>query len=222
MDVSVIISKSRVQTSTSAGQKSDALMLADLNIVYQGTFSALNAVSKKYTWQTYRVDSVVAQNEYNIPKATSTDTWLQRVLNMYIKYASDKDYIPCKEYDTSHPIDNDYKDYTKPYFINRDDSIFVYPAPTEIVADALIIEGNYLPLLLELDTLSASIKLAPDNHDILLYGLNMWNFWDKMLINKQIEQKNLYDAWLKTLISQWWMDMESGYIQEEPDLSCYE
>ena len=222
MDVSVIISKSRVQTSTSAGQKSDALMLADLNIVYQGTFSALNAVSKKYTWQTYRVDSVVAQNEYNIPKATSTDTGLQRVLNMYIKYASDKDYIPCKEYDTSHPIDNDYKDYTKPYFINRDDSIFVYPSPTEIVADALIIEGNYLPLPLELDTLSASIKLAPDNHDILLYGLNMWNFWDKMLINKQIEQKNLYDASLKTLISQWWMDMESGYIQEEPDLSCYE
>lgn len=34
MDVSAIIAKSRVQTNTSVGQKSDALMLVDLNTVH--------------------------------------------------------------------------------------------------------------------------------------------------------------------------------------------
>ena len=54
MDVSVIISKSRTQTSTSVGQKSDALMLADLNTVYKEIFSRLATKSKKiYTTDIY-------------------------------------------------------------------------------------------------------------------------------------------------------------------------
>jgi hypothetical protein len=89
MDVSAIIAKSRIQTNTSAGQKSDALMLQDLNIVYKEIFSRLAVKSKKYTWQTYRVNSVANQNEYTIPSPTVSDTGIKRLLNVNVKYGSD-------------------------------------------------------------------------------------------------------------------------------------
>ena len=88
MDVSAIISKSRIQTNTSAGQKTDAEMLVDLNTVYKEIFSRLAVKSKKYTWQPYRTNSVANQNEYTIPSPTVTDTGLKRVLNVNIKYSS--------------------------------------------------------------------------------------------------------------------------------------
>ena len=219
MDVSSIISKSRIQTWTSVGQKSDVLMLQDLNTVYGNIFSTLNSVSKKYTWQTYKTASVANQSEYNIPKGTVSDTGLQRVLNVSIKYSSNGDYIPIKMYDTSHPIDNDYTNENIPYCIQRDDSIFIYPTPSTSITDWIIIEGNYIPLALELTTVSDNIKLAPDNHDILLYGLNAWNFGDKQLFDKQIIANNMYTDWLKTLLWQWGMDIESGYYEQQADLS---
>jgi len=135
MDVSTIIAKSRIQTGTSAGQKSDVLMLQDLNIVYKDIFSRLSAKSKKYTWQRYTTDSVAGQNEYLIPKPVLSETGIKRVLNISIKYSSSGEYIPCKVYDSSIPLDSSYNNTEAPYFINRDDSIFVYPAPTQVVAD---------------------------------------------------------------------------------------
>jgi len=89
MDVSVIIAKSRVQTNTSVGQKSDALMLQDLNIVYKEIFSRLSTKSKKYTRQTYKTNTVASQNEYQIPKPAVADTGIKRVLNIQVKYSSD-------------------------------------------------------------------------------------------------------------------------------------
>jgi hypothetical protein len=89
MDVSVIIAKSRIQSNTSAGQKSDALMLQDLNIVYKEIFSRLATKNKKYTRQTYSVASVAGQNEYQIQKPTASKTGLKRVLNISVKYSSD-------------------------------------------------------------------------------------------------------------------------------------
>lgn len=222
MDVTTILTKSRTQTSTSVGQKSDALMLADLNIVYGNIFGSLNAVSKKYTRQTYKTNSVASQNEYTIPVLASPVTGLSRVLNVQIKYSSDWDYIPLKMFDTWIPVDNDYTNENIPYCIQRDDSIFIYPAPTTAITDGIMIEGNYQPLPLTLATTSDQIKLKSDNHDLLLFWLNMRNFWDKQIIDKQIVQKQLYDAGLKELIAQGWMDQERYYTEQTPDYSEFE
>lgn len=219
MDVTTILTKSRTQTSTSVGQKSDALMLADLNIVQGDIFSSLNAVSKKYTRQTYKTDSVASQHEYTIPVQSSPVTGLTRVLNVQIKYSSTWDYIPLKMYDTWIPVDNDYTNENIPYCIQRDDSIFIYPAPTTAITDGIMIEGNYQPLPLTLATTSAQIKLKADNHDLLLFGLNMRGFADKQIVDKQIIQKQLFDEWVKKLISQGWMEMEDFYTEETPDFS---
>lgn len=218
MDVSTIITKSRKQTSTSAWQKTDELMLADLNLVYKEIFSRLSTKSKKYTRQTYSTTTVIDQNEYNIPKPTVSDTWLKRLLNIQVKYTSDWDYIPCKIHDSSTPIDSDYDNYNKPYCIERDGSIFLYPAPTEALDDWLVVDWQYLPLDLTLTTVSANIKLESEYHDVLLHWLNMWNFGDKQLFDKQVLSKQLFEEWVSEIISEWASDVETAYEQSNSEI----
>lgn len=211
MDVSVIIAKSRIQSNTSAGQKSDALMLQDLNIVYKEIFSRLATKSKKYTRQTYSVASVAGQNEYQIQKPTASKTGLKRVLNISVKYSSDWDYKPCKMYNKSVDIDSIYWDEETPYCIDRDWSIFIYPEIPTVIADAIIMDGQYIPLDLELTTTSANIKLASEYHDILVSGLNMWNFADKQLFDKKALAKQEYEEGIARMIDEWWQDVENAY-----------
>lgn len=211
MDVSVIIAKSRVQTNTSVWQKSDALMLQDLNIVYKEIFSRLATKSKKYTRQTYKTNTVANQNEYQIPKPSVTETGLKRVLNIQVKYSSGWEYIPCKVYDTSIAVDSEASNENNPYCIQRDGSIFLYPAPTNVVADWIIIEWQYVPLDLEIATESSNIKLASEYHDILVSWLNMWNFWDKQLFDKQAVMKAQFEEGMARMIDEWWQDVENAY-----------
>lgn len=211
MDVSVIIAKSRVQTNTSIWQKSDALMLADLNVVYKEIFSRLSTKSKKYTRQTYKTTTVANQSEYQIPRPSVTETGIKRVLNTQIKHSSDWEYIPCKIHDTSTAVDSEATDTNNPYCIVRDDSIFVYPAPSVAVTDWIVIDGQYMPLDLTLATTSASIKLASEYHDLLVLGLNMWTFGDKQLFDKQAVMKVAFEEWMMRLIEEWWADIESAY-----------
>ena len=120
MDVSKIIAKSRVQTNTSTAQKSDTAMLNDLNIVQDTIFSSLSKLNKKYARTRYIIVTTVAgQNEDVLPKETTTDPLLKRLLKARIRY--DNEYTPIAIYDTSF-IDNDddYEDYENPYLIQRD------------------------------------------------------------------------------------------------------
>lgn len=211
MDVSVIIAKSRIQSNTSAGQKSDALMLQDLNIVYKEIFSRLATKNKKYTWQTYKVNSVSNQHEYTIPAPSVSDTGIKRLLNVSVKYSSAWDYIRCKMYDTSVQVDNAYEDENIPYCIVRDGSIFIYPAISEVITDWIVIEWQYIPVDLALDTTSANIKLPVEYHDILIKWLNYWNFWDKQLFDKEWLAKQQYEEMIARMIEEWWLDIESWY-----------
>lgn len=211
MDVSTIITKSRRQTGTTVGQKTDDLMLDDLNTVYFDIFQRLATKSKKYTRQTYKTTPVIWQNEYQVPKQDSVITGLKRVLNIQIKYTSDWDFIPCKMYDSSFPVDTDYEDYDNPYCVVRDDSFFVYPAPTVAVTDWLVVEWQYIPLPLESDTESQYIKLSVDNHDVLLAWLNMWNWADKQLLDKKEIARQEYEAGILRIIDEWADDIDWWY-----------
>jgi hypothetical protein len=98
MNVASIIAKSRIQSNTSVGQKSDALMLVDLNQVQDDIFSRLSIKDKKYAWNQFYPNpntTIVGQNEYNLPMPTETLTGMKRLLRVDVKYTSSDDYISC-------------------------------------------------------------------------------------------------------------------------------
>lgn len=216
MDVSSIFSISRKQTNTSVGQISDADLLVYLNIVYKEVFSRLSVASKKYTRNTYKVPTtVVWQSEYSIPLWNSLDpewnpiSWLKLVLNGYITYDTEEKEL--KIYDSARGNDSEYDDYENPYMIVRDWSVFVYPAPTTAKVNWLRLEWKYIPLDLTTSTLSASIKLASEYHDILIHGLNGYIFGEKQQFDKQQIAKVAFEEGMARMISEWWADIESSY-----------
>lgn len=221
MDVSSIISKVRLKTNTSVGQKSDAEMLDDLNNgVYYPIFSKLWTKHKKYAWNVMTPNTIVVwQNEYTIPKETVSQVGLKRVLRMDVKYKSSEDWIPCWIYDSS-PISTELTDYTdtnKPIVIQRDWSLFLYPAITDSTGSYRI-EWQYIPLPLTLATTSDNIKLGKEYHKILVYGLNEICFEDKMLFDKAAVYKNLFEAGVNTIVEEWSMDIETP---REIDMNDY-
>ena len=223
MDVSKIISISRKQTwGTSASQISDVDYLDYLNIVYKDIFSRLTVNSKKYTRQTANIDLVANQSEYTIPALVVADwtTGLKKVVNIYVNYGNWE--VEAKIHNTTSIDTADYTDESTPYAINRDGSVFIYPAPTANVTAWLRIEWSYIPLDLELLTASANIKLQPEYHDIMINGINGYVFGEKRLFDKQIMQKQMYDEWIKMMKTEWAMDIESAYIEEEADFSSLE
>ena len=214
MDVSAIIEKSRIQTSTNVTQKSDAKMLADLNTVYKDVFSRLAVKSKKYARDLFTTDLVKDQSEYILPIRWATDAGIKRVLKVEVL---DKDgYIDYPIFDTSVRIDDEWDG--KPYCINRDWSIFLYPAPKEDKAGWLRIQGQYMPIDLLLTSLSADIKLPVEYHNILLLWLNMYCFGDKQMVEKKQESMQEYEVALSRLWEEGWADIESWYETKQEDI----
>lgn len=217
MDVSQIIAKSRIQTNTSTAQKSDTATLNDLNIVQDTIFSSLSKLNKKYARTRYIIVTTVAgQNEYVLPKETTTDPLLKRLLKARIRY--DNEYTPIAIYDTSF-IDNDddYEDYENPYLIQRDWSMFLYPAPKDWWAD-IIIEWQYIPLPLEITTLSDDIKLSKEYHDLYIKWLNQWNYADKQLHEEEELWRQKFEQRLQQMINEWWHDVDWPYEEDNNDI----
>jgi hypothetical protein len=133
MDVSTIITLSRNQTNTPAGQISDADYLRYLNITYKDIFSRLSVNSKKYTRQSYTTDIVAWQSEYVIPQPSDTQTWLKLVLDCFYKHENKDKRIPI--YDASINTDYEINKNDDPYWVLRDGSIFIYPTPTTSIVN---------------------------------------------------------------------------------------
>ena len=213
MDVSTIITLSRNQTNTPAGQISDADYLRYLNITYKDIFSRLSVNSKKYTRQSYTTDIVAWQSEYVIPQPSDTQTWLKLVLDCFYKHENKDKRIPI--YDASINTDYEINKNDDPYWVLRDGSIFIYPTPTTSIANWLRLEWKYIPLDLQLTDTSEDIKLAPEYHNILVKGLNSLVFWEKQVFDKQQLREWYYLQAINQMQTEWCFDNESFYHVED-------
>lgn len=214
MDVSTIIALSRKQTSTTTGQISDADYLKYLNIIYKEIFSRLSVNSKKYTWQVFNTSVVAWQSEYILPQPSSDDTWIKLVLKAFLDWEEIKLY-DTSLYDSKQEVENP-KWNEKPYWILRDGSIFLIPVPKK--DGELYIEWKYIPLDLTLANTSDEIKLAPEYHNILVKWLNSLVFGEKQIFDKQQLWEWNYNQAIQQMQVEWSMEMESGYMVEDPYL----
>lgn len=84
MDVSTIITLSRDQTGTPAGQIADGDYLTYLNVVYKEIFSRLAVNSKKYARQSFDTEVHAGQSEYILPQPGEDSTGLKLVLAAFL------------------------------------------------------------------------------------------------------------------------------------------
>ena len=212
MDITQIISKSRIQTNTSSAQKTDQQMLNDLNIIQDNIFSQLGTVNKLYAWTYWNTDTVAGQEEYKLPVEDIQNNypWLKRLLKVYIDYGNW--YQKAQIY--SDP--QDFKAHIwwvsgQPIVMQADWSLFFNPAPKQAIIWGIKVEWTYRPLPLLITDTTEDIKLAPEYHDVYLMWLNKMNYEDKQLFNEAQLWDNKFILKMREIIEQWWQDVDWPY-----------
>lgn len=209
MDVSKIIAKSRIQTNTSEAQKSNILMLEDLNTIQDVIFSQLGSVNKLYAWTYWHTDTIAWQSEYRLPVVDiqNSTPWLKRVLKAYIDYWTGFEAVRL----FTEP--QEWMHW--PIARQADNSLFFEPAPTQSIVWGIRVEWTYRPMPLLLSSTSDSIKLSAEYHDVYLMWLNKMNYEDKQLFNEAQLWENKFIVKMREIMQQWAMDIDWPYYERD-------
>lgn len=222
MDVSDIIARARRLTSTDSNQYSDADALEDLNFVYQDCVNEIvREVWEDYFWDTAKTSTVSDQSEYAIEAIIDgSDVYdIKKVKAVFIKWTSSDTKYTRLTY-------TDFEDYTNnretlettaststPFYCIKDESIFVFPAPTEVVSEWLQLEVIYTPLDLSSSWVEADIALTREYHYILTEGMKQYCYHASNKINEANNARELYEIEKRKMIE---------YLQERKAWDIYE
>lgn len=201
MNVQDILDLARDQTYTTVSQMPDNILLKYLNIVKNDFFSYLiTSVSENYNWDYFTSNTVVWQDEYTYPEVAFDSVWLLKIQEVYINYDwktynnGKLQYRKAREVWQSLKKDwNYYLEYQNPedpiYYI-ADRSVFIAPAPKQVVV--WWIQTRWIRNIADytIDTTESDIKIPIPYQSILIQWLLPYIYKKKWDL-----QKSSYETW---------------------------
>ena len=150
-------------------------------------------IDEDYFWDYWTADTVAGQSEYALPSD------LKKVLGVSVKRLStDTEYWKLKESRLSN-YPRDILAYVQknpvndPFFIIAENSVFVYPAPTESVTGGIRIYGVKQFTDLTSTSTSAQILIPETHHQIISFGLAKYIYQIRQLFDKAQIQEQMYE-----------------------------
>jgi hypothetical protein len=188
-----LISKAQRQTysNTSSYPNTDALL--DLNNRLQILYSRIQTeVDEGYFWNYATANTVVSQAEYVTDVVGSLK--INQVDGISVKYKStDAGYTKLKPV-AFESLDFDMAEYAtftgEPFYFMKDQSIFIFPSPTEAVTSGFKIFSINQPADVTYAGVEADIKLQPRWHQIAVYGMCA-DYW---YANGKEDKGNLWES----------------------------
>ena len=180
------------------------------------------------TWEyffhkTYYSNLVAGQNQYTLPTSSSTNWGILVVKRVEIKILWTDTYRNYIEWDTRSIESTDELEVNSKYIYEiRNNSLFLYPTPTESITDWIFIEWVVnLP-----DCTESSIELDIYWwHTELRQYINLISLWlnaDLYSSNRQYSDKQIAEQefmeWIQKMMKNVWDRWNSVIHQEEPDL----
>lgn len=159
----------------------DANLLKYANLVRREIENSLiTDVDEDFFYRKFKVDTVANQSEYNFQTSDWVQIGMKKILSCGIKYTPwDTYYKPIRPRNTiSQDKYLDELKETQPtsdaFFTIKNSSIFLYPAPKEVVTDGLIVEA--IITLPDLTITSTESDIFPhselrDYHSVIAYGI---------------------------------------------------
>ena len=161
---------------TNAEDYSSTTADEDIDIVYQELVDYIVNVSKwDWFWDSGITSTVVWQSEYIADKLwiDPNDLDIKKINKVFIKYSSTDTYFTPVAYQNPGTLDK-HPDYYKanqskadPFFYIQDRSIFVYPAPTEIVASGLELYVIHKPKAITTASTEDDIEIPTQFHYLI-------------------------------------------------------
>lgn len=195
MNVQDIIDLARDQTYTTVSQMPDVILLKYLNIVKDEFFSYLiTALDQSYNWDYFTSNTVINQDEYTFPEVAFDSAGMLQLKELYISYKwetyddwSIKYTKATQIWQSNLPKDwNWYRNnqpIEKPIYFIADRSVFIAPAPKEVVISW--IQARWIKNIpnYTLATTEQNLKIPVPYQHILIQGLLPY-------IYKKIGKKN--------------------------------
>lgn len=177
MDVDQILDLAHSDTGTTTTQIPDATLITWINIAYHDLVETIkNEVDPDFFYDYWTTSLVADQNEYVMPLADNDDIGMDKISQIGIKYdTDDTDFTLVK---LSDPVDlsrppewyESNQSQSDPFYMIRDNSIFLYPTPDTSVTDWLRVHGIYTPIDLVTGWAESTIKIPRQFHE----GIALW------------------------------------------------
>jgi hypothetical protein len=166
-------------TTTAQVWATNALLFA--NIVYHELEEAIrNEINEDYFYDYFTTDTVANQTEYVLQAQTSSSAGINKIISVGIKYATaDTTFSPLRPYTSSGLYDTEEWTITNqsqgdPFYIVKDNSIFIYPAPTVAVDDGLRVHASVNLVNLLAGWAESTVKIPVNFHYVIAKGMKRY------------------------------------------------
>lgn len=210
MDSPGLISYLRSTTATDSINYTTADCVVDLNSSYHEIEDRIvKIVWEKYFWNRLDTTGVNTQSEYTFSSSTSGNLqWINKTYWVSIDYGGTGDFVKAIKQD-SDLLDKDSSYYEinqskqNPFYEIKDNSLFIYPAPTDGVS---IIRHSVANGLIDLTstTTEANIfngKIQSKYHYIIALGAREYGFLRRNLQNEAQLAEAKFQRVLRTMLS---------------------
>ena len=173
-------------TTTTQVWATNALLFA--NIVYHELEEAIrNEINEDYFYDYFTTDTVANQTEYVLEPQTSTSNGMNKIISVGIKFnTTDTTYKPVRAYASSGLYNSvewtvSNQSQWDPFYILKDTSLFIYPAPTVAVDDGLRVHVSINLINLLAWGAESTVKIPPNFHYVIALGMKRYIGWMRSL-----------------------------------------
>lgn len=173
-------------TTTAQVWATNALLFA--NIVYHELEEAIrNEINEDYFYDYFTTDTVANQTEYVLEPQTSSTNGINKIISVGIKWnTTDTTFKPVRAYSSSGLYDTVEWTLTNqsqgdPFYIVKDTSLFIYPAPTVAVDDGLRVHASINLVNLLAGWAESTVKIPPNFHYVISLGMKRYIGWMRSL-----------------------------------------
>lgn len=208
MNAQQIINRALRLTHTNVNDYNSTQSVEDLNLVYQDMVDEIVVVTKwDYFWDTGITNTVVNQSEYVAEKLgiAPDDLDIKKINKVFVKYSSTDEYPMRLTYQNPWVLEKHPDWYKKnqpkseAFFYIQDESIFIYPAPTEAIVWGLELFVIHKPADLTINSTETDIEIQPQFHKVMADGLKGYIYQAQGKLNEaQVAEQN-YDRGVQNM-----------------------
>jgi hypothetical protein len=208
MTVAEIYALARVIAGTDSTGLPDATAQSLLRIAYRDLVNTIKTqINEDYFYDEWTADTVATQREYTLPARTSSVAGCNKVLGISVLPSSTAtEYVKCTEMSIG-ALPQDLSRYSteqsasEPFYVISDNSVFIYPTPSESVTGGLKIYGVADPIDPSTGGAESTVKIPLEHHEALSHGLAYWHFVTQQRTERIMESKARFDEAKRFMIS---------------------
>lgn len=210
MNWTEIYNRALRQTHTESTDYATADASEDMNLRYQELVDEIVNVTKwDYFWDSWISDTVIWQSEYLAEKLgiTPDDLDIKKINKVFIKYSANQEFPTLVKYQNPGALEK-HPDYYKtnqstsePFFYIQDTSIFVYPAPTEVIVWWIELYVIHKPTAISTSTTEEDIEIPYQFHKLISDWLKVDIYLTQWKVNEAQIAEWTYRTWIREMIS---------------------